>query len=442
MKILKYIPLVMLVVLLGSCGEDNYELHLPMSDLGLNLPGEGELWDLNDMSVKEYTFSWKEVSEGGNTLIVSASPVLLNPVVLFDVGKEKSFTITSLDADARFSALGIKTGNAGTLYWTVKPTDQLSVAATEIRTLTLKRMISDLATPEDQQIVSLDGDAPDKRIEFSWKVDGDAPDTEYQLCFGMTNGLEENKVTVDAGTEGKYSLTHQQVQDLLLALPIARYSTNKIYWNALRKEDGSRVSRSSNVLFLNDMMIFTDVRGDESITYKVAKLKYSNGATSVWLAENLRTTRYADGTVIPKGQIWEAPANLSEDIRQAYGRYYSIANRKKVVPAGWRLPTKDEYAELFREAGMCTGQWNVLKHPVYYHGYEGKENVNAWGMNLSSAGYVPWAESVNVENHQNVWCYLLTGDLDRQVILHDGGPQLWPVEVWGGAPMRLIYEGK
>ena len=47
---------------------------------------------------------------------------------------------------------------------------------------------------------------------------------------------------------------------------------------------------------------FTDVRGDESITYKVAVI--SNGDSEVvWLAENLRTTKLNTGeSLICEGQ--------------------------------------------------------------------------------------------------------------------------------------------
>ena len=58
------------------------------------------------------------------------------------------------------------------------------------------------------------------------------------------------------------------------------------------------------------MLIFTDIRGDEKITYRVAKVKYSTGEEVVWLAENLRTTKYPDGTDISlaNGDYWNAPS--------------------------------------------------------------------------------------------------------------------------------------
>ena len=46
------------------------------------------------------------------------------------------------------------------------------------------------------------------------------------------------------------------------------------------------------------MMRFIDVRGDEKITYRVVRIFYSDKTSLVWLADNLRATKYADGTDI------------------------------------------------------------------------------------------------------------------------------------------------
>ena len=68
---------------------------------------------------------------------------------------------------------------------------------------------------------------------------------------------------MDAGNTGECSLTQQQLQDLITQLPISLFGQNTIYWNAVRKSDGTFISRTSHVLKFTGMLIFTDIRGDE-----------------------------------------------------------------------------------------------------------------------------------------------------------------------------------
>lgn len=104
--------------------------------------------------------------------------------------------------------------------------------------------------------------------------------------------------------------------------------------------------------------------------------------TQVWMVENLRTTRYRDGTAIPnvKDNItWAAlqtgaycdygntPANST-----AYGRlynWYAAAGSYNICPTGWHLPTLDEWNTLIAYVGGPTGAGGKLK----------EEGQNHWG---------------------------------------------------------------
>ena len=110
---------------------------------------------------------------------------------------------------------------------------------------------------------------------------------------------------------GKSSLTHEELQALLDQLAIKRWTSNSVYWN-VKTSSGQLVSRSSGVLNMTEMMRFIDVRGDEKITYRVARIAYSDGTSLVWLADNLRTTKYPDGTDIEAANYMNTPASLGE----------------------------------------------------------------------------------------------------------------------------------
>ena len=76
-----------------------------------------------------------------------------------------------------------------------------------------------------------------------------------------------------------------------------------------------------------------------------------------WLVENLRTTRYNDGTLIPNvtGGVLTTPgyyyfANTASN-KTKYGALYNwytvdTANSKKIAPAGWHVPTDAEWDTL------------------------------------------------------------------------------------------------
>lgn len=124
----------------------------------------------------------------------------------------------------------------------------------------------------------------------------------------------------------------------------------------------------------------------------------------VWMAENLRTTRYADGTVIPMGGTYSltdpyryAPNNETSNVA-SYGYLYnwpavmhgasgSEANPSGVqgiCPTGWHVPSDAEWTELTnymktQPAYMASGNADHLA----------KALAATWGWNGSSETDAP-----------------------------------------------------
>lgn len=127
----------------------------------------------------------------------------------------------------------------------------------------------------------------------------------------------------------------------------------------------------------------TDVDGN---TYSTVKI-----GTQVWMAENLKTTKYSDGTAIPLVTATDEWKNLSSpgycwyDNDQAtygstYGALYNwfavspTANGgKNVCPTGWHVPTD--------------GEWTVMENYLIANGfnYDGTTTGNKLAKALAAA---------------------------------------------------------
>lgn len=101
-----------------------------------------------------------------------------------------------------------------------------------------------------------------------------------------------------------------------------------------------------------DNFIATDIDGNE---YGVVLI-----GSQVWMTENLKTTKYNDGTAIDfpgdDNAAWEANTsgayawyNNDQDLGEAYGALYNwyAVETGKLCPSGWRVATNEDWLELF-----------------------------------------------------------------------------------------------
>ena len=86
--------------------------------------------------------------------------------------------------------------------------------------------------------------------------------------------------------------------------------------------------------------------------------------TDVWLVENLKTTKFTDGTAIPIVTDNSAWSNLTTagmcdysntlSNSATYGKlynWYAVAGTKKLCPSGWHVPTDSEWSDLVTAFG-------------------------------------------------------------------------------------------
>jgi len=95
----------------------------------------------------------------------------------------------------------------------------------------------------------------------------------------------------------------------------------------------------------------TDIDGNE---YPVVEI-----GNQCWTKENLKTTRYSDGSVIPNSTdsiVWASPVTgawanydnspVNDSIYGKLYNWYTVADPRNVCPTGWHIPTDDEWTIL------------------------------------------------------------------------------------------------
>lgn len=441
-------------LLLAACQKQlDYKLNLPVYEVTDLQPADNAVLDLNDIDKNEYKFSWEVAEPADQVLLVSTDPMLANSLSI-EVGKATSHTLTALELDLLFVKLGITAGKEKTLYWSVKDKTRPDMASRQINTLTGRRAVSKLIAPLDLAQCTVYREELDKTLEFSWNAEGmDAAET-YTLCFSLSQDFSGKTIEVEVGSANPTTLTYTRMQEIYEGMELPQFETAVMYWNVKVDSKDIFLSRSSSILYLDGILEFTDVRGDETITYRVTKIRYPNGRTVIWLADNFKSLKYPDGTdIAATDYILNTKADVTPEQAAAYGPLYAISISKKVAPKGWRVPSVGDYEELFREAAKSLGrdpavvqkeskpaEYNILKDEKWYGTFpREKGHINEWRLNLNTPGR--WPDSVyEIWNYNQMYCYLIASDMPDRVINHDNDGQLW-YSVNRGAALRLIYVG-
>jgi uncharacterized protein (TIGR02145 family) len=148
--------------------------------------------------------------------------------------------------------------------------------------------------------------------------------------------------------------------------------------------------------FINNMYAQTinDVEGN---SYKTVTIN-----DQVWMAENLRTTKYNDGTEIPlngEAANWDAltePAYCfyNNDVanKETYGALYNwhTVAQNKLCPQGWHVPTKDDWDKLMGFIDKSKYAETSAQSLKSKEGWKKNDGLDAFGFNGLAAGFLSW----------------------------------------------------
>ena len=130
-------------------------------------------------------------------------------------------------------------------------------------------------------------------------------------------------------------------------------------------------------------------------TYRTVRI-----GDQVWMAENLRTTRYRNGDEIPYARSDRAWVNGEEGMRCAYehkeehartyGQLYNwlaVEDERGLCPAGWHVPSDKEWKTLVCTLGLpWVLAWLVLSRDMHAPALKSK----AWdGINVTGFSALP-----------------------------------------------------
>jgi uncharacterized protein (TIGR02145 family) len=211
--------------------------------------------------------------------------------------------------------------------------------------------------------------------------DGGKTVTARGVCWstGLTPTISDNKTTDGTGA-GAYIST------------LTNLNPNTTYYVRAYATNPNGTGYGSTMSFKTSLPTITDIDGN--IYHSVAI------GTQVWMAENLKTTRYNDGSSIPyivDEDSWISLTTAAycwpnNDISTGspYGAMYNwyVVNSGKLAPTGWHVPTDADWNTLITFAGGDTVAGGKLKAAgTTYWESPNTGGIDDYGFTVLPAGY-------------------------------------------------------
>lgn len=199
----------------------------------------------------------------------------------------------------------------------------------------------------------------------------------------------------------------------------------------------------TGTIVFNPDLTYETVTDRDGNMYKTIQI-----GTQTWMAENLKTTKYNDGTDIPnitdytEWKNHESPAycwHLNDiTYKDVFGAMYNYSTVKtgNLCPAGWHVPGYDEWMDLFTYLGNNEELGNHLREAGESHWIQtGSDADNSSGFtalpggwrnldnaNFSDLGYNGnfWAYPASDLNYNNIM-FLYQGSWEGIFVLERSG---------------------
>ncbi|OFX61607.1 MAG: hypothetical protein A2046_09905 [Bacteroidetes bacterium GWA2_30_7] len=264
-----------------------------------------------------------------------------------------SFTssITGLSVYTTYYVRAFATNSAGTAYGTEVSFTTLQDVSVVVPTLTTTQI-----TNITQTTATGGGDITSN---------GGASVTARGICWSTNQypGITDN-ITSDGSGTGTFTSS------------LTGLTENTIYYVRAYATNSAGVAYGTQVNFKTQQTsggnTVTDIDGNVYTTVTIG--------TQVWMAENLRVTKYRNGnpiTNITDNTQWSnladgAYSTYNNDANNApvYGHLYNwfaVNDSRNIAPAGWHIPTKTEWTTLTTYLGGASVAGGKLKETGFIH---------------------------------------------------------------------------
>ena len=165
--------------------------------------------------------------------------------------------------------------------------------------------------------------------------------------------------------------------------------------SSCKKDEPNDATNGKTTAVFNPGLKYGTMTDQDGNVYKTITI-----GTQTWMAENLRTTKYRDGTEIPNvtgNSDWVALTTGAyctnyyipeADPSVTYGRlynWYTVNDSRNIAPAGWHVPADTEWTTLITYLGGENAAGGKMKEIGITHWY----NPNGGATNESGFTALP-----------------------------------------------------
>ena len=175
----------------------------------------------------------------------------------------------------------------------------------------------------------------------------------------------------------------------------------------------------SDIVVFNPVLTYGEINDIEGNVYKTIQID-----DQTWMAQNLAVTKYNDGEQIPLVVDNSTWLSLDSDayswyanIEVKYGALYNwyAVNSGKLCPAGWRVPTDEDWTNLTDFFGGDDVAGDKLKEATYTHWANPNRGSNSSGFTALPGGSRSSSGIYNAVKRDGYWWTSSYSDSNRGV---------------------------
>jgi len=281
-------------------------------------------------------------------LITEVNPNYLETTVTFEYGETTSYgkTIAAYQnpieghASIRADAIVYELDPITTYHFRAKAENEKGTTYSEDKIFTTLGQPPSIRSQRFED-VSLTG------ARLAGEVLGNYLGTAVTFEYGLTTAYGIS-ITADQ------SPLDEELQIREVSVPISDLTSSTVYHFRIKAINELGTTYSSDMKFTTFHSTISDIDGNVYFTVQIG--------TQLWMAENLKTTKYRDGTNIPNvNKDWETLAtgaycwyNCDAVNKNSFGGYYNwyaVADNRNLCPTGWHVPSADECRTLIEFLG-------------------------------------------------------------------------------------------